>query len=281
MLLAAAMGCERIALYARFDSPVPPPILDSFREMVRRRAAREPLQYILGSVVFRRAKLAVGPGSFIPRPETEELVGAALERIRPMPDEVIETADLCTGSGCIAIALCIEEPRVRVTAMDISGEALAWAARNIAAHGLAGEPASAAPSSVASSPGALPPGWRVRLARGDLFDPLGETMRRAFHLIVANPPYIPREAAASLAPEIAMHEPPEALFADDEGFAVAGRILAIAHEFLRPGGWVLVEIGENHGDRARAAMAACPAYECVEVLRDLSGKERIAVARRR
>ncbi|MCX7805366.1 MAG: peptide chain release factor N(5)-glutamine methyltransferase [Planctomycetota bacterium] len=302
-LLAAAMGCERIRLYAGFETPVPQKALDRFREMVRRRANREPLQYIIGTANFRGVTLAVGPGVFIPRPETEDLVGAALERAGAIESDRIEAADIGTGCGCIAAALCMEDRRIRVLAADISDVALATAARNLGACGLlrpaagggrtAGTKAASegpqldvrcggpAPPSGGGPPVEADPGPRAKLAQGDLFDAVSKTGAGPFHLIVSNPPYISREEAGSLQPEVIAHEPPEALFAGDGGFELIGKILKTAPDFLLPGGWVLVEIGERHGPRAIETMRAAGAYDTTEVLKDLYGKDRIAAARKR
>jgi len=204
ILLAHAIGCKRIDLYARFETPVSKEALDAFRESVRRHAAHEPLQYILGFAEFRGLKIKVGPGVFIPRPETEELVDAALERCRGIAGGAIRALDLCTGSGCIPAALSVEEPRVQVVATDASETALKFAAENLAENGIpvfgeesrkaaatrkaprkkkksgedkAAEPVAAGKAAEPAAPAGPPPAQSpapggVKLVRGDLFEAL-------------------------------------------------------------------------------------------------------------
>lgn len=255
LLLAHALGCDRLRLYVEFEKPVTPEERASFRTLVRRRAEeRVPVAYLTGVREFWSLPLAVTPDVLIPRPDTETLVDAVLGRL---PDRSAELAilDLGTGSGAIALALARELPRAAITASDLSTAALAVARKNAEALGLAD---------------------RVRFVAGDGFAPLaGER----FDAIVSNPPYVAEAEAASLAPEL-RHEPALALFAPGDGTALLRRIAAEAARHLRPGGLLALELAPAQARDVTQCLAAAGFAEIAEH-RDLGGRVRAVSAIRR
>jgi release factor glutamine methyltransferase len=220
-------------------------------ELVRRRLAGEPLQYVLGTAAFRRIELRVGTGVFVPRPETE-LVAERAIALLPRGGTLV---DLCTGSGAIALSVADERPDARVVATEVSPAALRWARANR---------------------DALAP--HVELCEGDLFGPLPRDLARQVDVVVSNPPYVERRAAERLPRDVAEHEPERALFAPGAGTGVIERIAAAAPEWLRPDGAVVLEIGETQGPVVRALLEAL-GYGAVSVAPDLTGRDRIAEAR--
>ena len=182
--------------------------LADYRALVDKRAERIPLQHLLGSVQFGRATVAVGPGVFIPRPETESLLVWALHAIAAVVKPVV--VDLCTGSGAIALAIAAERPDARVIAVERSPSALAWARRNVVAQTGAGR-------------------TQVELRGGDIFDErLLVDLDGAADLVTANPPYVPE--GTPVEPEVADHDPPEAVFAGPDGLAVIRPMLVGGRE---------------------------------------------------
>lgn len=257
-LLAESLGTTRLGLYLEPDRPVSPDALDRFGELLGRRARHEPLQYLLGWEEFAGLRLRVGPGVFIPRPETELLVERALTLL---PDQAARVVDLGTGSGAIALALAQARPGVMVWAVERSAEACAWARANVAALGLAD---------------------RVQVIGGDLWTPLaGLGLDGEADLVVSNPPYIPADQLAELPEEVRAHEPIEALDGGPGGLAVHRRILAAAPEFLRPGGALLLELGVGQAAPLREMIEAQAAFEGLVFHRDLLGIERVLEVRRR
>ena len=224
----------------------------AFDAMVQRRAAGEPLQYVLGQWGFRTLDLYVDPRVLIPRPETEVVAGLAIAAVPPGGRVV----DLGTGSGAIALSIAAERwPDVEVWATDASADALAVARANTAGLGRRGA--------------------SVRLAEGDWFDALPDDLRGTFDVVVANPPYVPD--GALVARQVRDHEPHLALFGGDDGLDPGRRIVAEAPAWLRPGGTLVVEIGEDQG-AAIAAAAATAGFAQVEVRQDLTERPRALVA---
>lgn len=219
--------------------------------LVRRRAAGEPLQYLTGIAGFRQLELLVGPGVFIPRPETELVAGRAMELLPPRGRAV----DVGTGSGAIALSVALERPDATVYATESSSVALSYAARNRDATGLG-----------------------VELAHCDLLEGLPQELRGAVDVCVSNPPYVPTGERGSLPRDVADHEPAEALFSAGDGLGVLRRLASEARRWLRPGGWLVAEIGDRQGTPARALLAAA-GYRDVVVSRDLAGRERIVEGR--
>ena len=222
-----------------------------FSALVERRAAREPLQHLTGTAYFRHVELAVGPGVFVPRPETELLAGWAIEQAGALAEPVV--LDLCTGSGAIAKAVADELPQARVYAVELDPGAHAWAERNLAGTG-------------------------VELRLGDLataFDDLAGTV----DVIACNPPYIPLEAWESVAVEARDHDPHLALFSGADGLDAIRVLEARAALLLRSGGMVGAEHADAQGEAAPAVFAATGRWTDVRDHRDLAGRPRFVTAR--
>jgi len=248
-LLAGILGVERFALYLDPARRLSTPTVTRYLALIERRAAREPLQYLLGWEDFHGLRLAVTPDVLVPRPETEGLVEWAVEVLGGRPDPVV--ADLGTGSGAIACAIARALPAAEVLAVEVSVGALAVASRNVRELALSS---------------------RVRLLAGDLFAPLG-SIPASLDLVVANPPYLPSAVIPSLPPEVSRHEPRAALDGGPDGMAVIRRIVAGAPTVLKPGGWLLMEIGEEQAGRLASLMAA-EGFSGIRARRDWNGVER-------
>lgn len=251
LLVGHALALKRMQLYLQFERPLSAPELESIRTLVRRRGLREPVQYILGKTDFFGLKLKVDRRALIPRPETERLLELVTGRLGAPPAAIL---DLGTGSGAIALALAKHYPAARVTAVDLSAEALALAQENTAACGLAGQ---------------------LTLLQSSWFD--GLPPGGCFDLIVANPPYLSAEETAQAAPEVRAHEPMQALTAAEDGLADLRKILADAARFLAPGGMLALETGiAQHA--ALAALAVPAGFLRTESLPDLTGRDRFFLA---
>ncbi|MEE8106511.1 MAG: peptide chain release factor N(5)-glutamine methyltransferase [Planctomycetota bacterium] len=239
ILLAHVLECDRVTLYTDGERPLIDAELDSYRELVRRRARGEPVAYLVGQREFYGLPMAVTPDVLIPRPETEAIV----DRVRELEPATI--LDLCTGSGCIAIACAVRLPEAQIVATDVSAAALEVARGNAQRHEVED---------------------RVRFEEGDLFAALdGDTK---FDLIVANPPYVSTGSDT----ETTGHEPDVALFAGASGLDVIERILAEAPKWMAEGATLLMEIGEDQQD---AVLALAGADYGAKVLKDLAGHPRI------
>lgn len=251
LLLAHALRQPRAWLYAHAGDAVAPATSATLHSLLQRRVAGEPLAYLTGTRAFWTLDVEVGPAVLIPRPETECLVEAALQR---MPeDKAVRVADLGTGSGAIALALARERPFAQVLATDVSAAALSVARSNAARLGLA----------------------NVGFARGDWCAALGTI---AFDLIVANPPYI-----AAGDPHLAMgdlrFEPAAALVAGDDGLDAIRTIVRDAPRHLRPAGWLLLEHGWEQGPAVCDLLTAA-GFTQVACERDLEDRERVSLGRR-
>jgi release factor glutamine methyltransferase len=222
-----------------------------FTALVDRRAAREPLQHLTGTAAFRHVELAVGPGVFVPRPETELLAGWAVDRAGDLDRPVV--VDLCTGSGAIALAVATEVPSAQVHAVELDPGAFGWAERNLA-------------------------GTRVDLRRGDMADAFAD-LDGTVDVVVCNPPYIPLEAWESVAPEARDHDPAAALWSGDDGLAAMRVLEATAARLLRPGGLVGAEHADVQGESAPGVFAAAGRWADVRDHRDLAGRPRYLTAR--
>jgi len=257
ILLAKVLKIRRIDLFLRFEQPVTTPEQDAFRELMRRRAAGEPVAYLTGSKGFHDFDVEVGRGVLVPRPETETLVELALARggaARPVGAPPLRIVDVGTGSGCIAIALARGLPDSDVTAIELSHEAALIATRNIAA---------------------LAAG-RVRLLEGDGFAPVA---KESFDLVVSNPPYIAEGERASLPRDVRDFEPAGALFSGSDGLTAIRAWAAGAFAHLTPGGWALFEIGSTQKDAASTIFRDAGFLD-VSVSKDLSGLDRVVAGRR-
>jgi release factor glutamine methyltransferase len=246
-LLMHLLGTDRAGLYARTDG------LDTatarlYGRALCQRCTGAPLQYLTGEQQFMDLTLAVAPGVFVPRQETERLAEAALETIAGVAAPVV--VDVGTGTGAVALAIKRYRPEARVHATDVSGAAVTLARQNAARHGL-----------------------EVEVHLGDLLSPLPSNMRRTLDLLVSNPPYVTREEYDDLPDEVKA-EPYEALVG---GTDVHRRLVELAQVWLTPGGWLVVEIGEGQGGPVRALFGR--RLEDVEVLPDLAGRDRVVRGR--
>lgn len=257
VLLARVLGTTRLGLHLGPGRALSADARVAFAALVARRAGQEPIQYLVGEAEFCGVTVSVGPGVFIPRPETELLV----ERARAVlagPSGV--AVELCAGSGAVACALAVRRPGLLVWAIEQSPAALAWTRANVRGLGLAA---------------------RVTVLEGDLFAPLADLgLAGRCDLVVANPPYLPSPVLPALPEEVRGWEPEAALDGGPDGLAVIERILAAAPGFLRPGGTLLVEIGHDQGAVVRDRVGADARYGGAAVHRDFLGCERVLETRR-
>jgi release factor glutamine methyltransferase len=254
-LLAHVLGTTRsqLSLVSEVDGPA----TASFEALVSRRSRREPLQHLTGSAAFRYVELAVGPGVFVPRPETELLAGWAIEQAASATATSgrAVVVDLCTGSGAIARSIADEAPGADVHAVELEASAVAWAQRNLA-------------------------GADVDLRQGDMATAFPE-LDGLVDVVVCNPPYIPHEAWESVAPEARDHDPHAALFSTgDDGLDAIRVVERVAARLLRPGGHVGVEHADVQGESAPQVFAATDRWIDVRDHRDLAGRPRYLTARR-
>ena len=254
LLLAHALGLERLALYLQFDKPVEPTERSDFRELIRRRVSeRVPISLLLGEREFWSRPFQVTEDVLTPRPETETLVEAALKTIQQAAARVYRVLDVGTGSGAIGISLAADCPQAQVTATDICPKALQIAQINA---------------------DKLQVSENIQFLQGELFGPVGT---EKFDLIVSNPPYLARSEAEGLAPELA-HEPEQALFGGPDGYAVLRPFAVGVKERLELGGWVGVEIDSGQANVVAGWFAEAGLCE-IEILNDLAGRPRVVSAR--
>jgi release factor glutamine methyltransferase len=232
-----------------------------FWDDIARREAREPLQHITGRAYFRYLELAVGPGVFVPRPETEELAGWAVERLAALDVAEPVVADLGTGSGAIALAIAQEVPRAQVHAVEADPAARQWAARNVASL------AAAAPHTAG----------RVTLHAGDFATALAG-LDGAVDLVISNPPYLP--PGTELAPEVSDYDPPAALWGQGDGLDAIRVVAAAAARLLRPGGLVAVEHDASQGPAVYWLLAEENGWRHTRNHADLAGRDRFVTAER-
>lgn len=249
-LLAHVLGTTRARL--PLTDHVPAAADDDYRVLVARRAGREPLQHLTGRAGFRRVELAVGPGVFVPRPETELLAGWAVEQAAALPSPVV--VDLGTGSGAIARSIVEEVPHARVVAVEVEEEALGWAALNLAGTG-------------------------VDLRAGSLAT-AGEDLVGTVDVVVCNPPYVPLEAWETVAPEARDHDPPSALFSGPDGLDAIRVVEHRAGDLLRTDGVVGVEHADVQGESAPQVFVDAGRWRDVRDHRDLAGRPRYLTATR-
>jgi release factor glutamine methyltransferase len=246
-LLGKALGLSRVELYMHYDRPLSEADRDAYRELIRRRGGREPLAYVLGEWGFRRLTLGVDRRALVPRPETEIVVERALELLDGKADP--DVLDVGTGTGAIALAIADERPGARVTAIDLSREALELAQENARRTGV-----------------------HVRFVEEDLEEGFGA---EAYDLIVSNPPYVTPEEIDSLQPEIRDWEPRLALVGTTHTRTVAQHALRA----LRPQGYLVVEVSDERADEAAAVLEEL-GYEEVRTSPDLTGRDRVVEGRR-
>ncbi|GAT80844.1 N5-glutamine S-adenosyl-L-methionine-dependent methyltransferase [Streptomyces sp. F-3] len=223
-------------------------------EVIARREQREPLQHITGRAYFRYLELQVGPGVFVPRPETESVVGWAIDAVRAM--DVVEPCivDLCTGSGAIALALAQEVPRSRVYAVELSEDAMKWARKNVE-------------------------GTRVELRQGDALTAFPE-LDGQVDLVISNPPYIPLAERENIAPEVRDYDPEMALFSGEDGLDLIRGLERTAYRLLRPGGVVVVEHADTQGGQVPWIFSEERGWADAADHPDLNNRPRFATARK-
>ncbi len=224
----------------------------AYDELVRRRAAREPLQHLTGTAPFRYRELAVGRGVFVPRPETEVMTGWVLERLAGQEQPLV--VDLCTGSGAVAGAIATEHPGSVVHAVEKSHEACVWARHNLLGTG-------------------------VTLHETDI-DGCLRQLDGQVDAVVANPPYIPLGAWESVAAEAREYDPAEALWSGQDGLDAIRVVAATAARLLKPGGWFACEHADVQGESAPAVFAATGDFAAVRDQLDLAGRPRFVTGRR-
>ncbi|QWC84785.1 peptide chain release factor N(5)-glutamine methyltransferase [Nocardioidaceae bacterium] len=261
IMLAHVTGRSRGSLL--FSGPVATPQVEAYEALVTRRQAREPLYYLTGLAPFRHLELAVGPGVFVPRPETELLAGAAI-------DATIEAAggapgthghstpvvvDLCTGSGAIAASVAQEVPYARVHAVELEPSALVWAERNLAATS-------------------------VDLRAGDLRDACPD-LDGQVDVVVCNPPYVPLTAFEGVDLEARTHEPDRALFSGEDGLDAVRALEVTAARLLRPGGWLGFEHASEQARTAPGVLVSAGRWTRVRDHADLLDRPRFTTARLR
>jgi release factor glutamine methyltransferase len=286
ILLAHTLGVSRLDLYLRYDQPLNADELARFKALMVRRREGEPVAYLTGHREFWSLDIQVTPAVLIPRPETETLVAAALEAAKdfrgggegptappPSPEPPIRGdvgagfkpapttpwgLEVGVGSGAVVIALAKELPRMAWVGLDLSGAALTVARANARRHGVAD---------------------RVHFLRSDLLAGLKPTA--AFTLLVANLPYVPRAEWERLPREIKAFEPPGALLGGEDGLDLIRPLIRQAQQYVKGGGWVLLEVGDQQAPQVAALVEESGAYNRIETIKDFSGMERVVRARRR
>lgn len=239
----------------RLLSPVE---LAAARGLVMRRAGREPLQYIFGTQEFCGLEFHVNRAVLIPRPETELLVEYAAQRIPAERKAII--VDVCTGSGCIAVAIARKRPRARVIATDLSNPSLAVARQNAIYHGV---------------------GERITWLEGDLLGAVaGQGLEGQADLIISNPPYIAEADWATLQPEVRLFEPKDALVVGPQGTELHERLLHESGQYLSPGGALIMEIGAGQARAMRRIVEQTPGYKFHRLIYDEAGLERVVIVER-
>ena len=254
LLARWVLGWDAARLIAQGRDPLPPELAARYDAIIERRARREPVAYLVGHQEFWGLNFDVSPAVLIPRPETELIVEAVIERFAKSAAP-LRIADVGTGSGCLAVALAHELPRARIVATDTSHEAIAIARRNAAQHGVSD---------------------RIDLRRTDLLDEI----EGPFDLIVSNPPYVPEIDRPTLPPEVRDHEPAAALFAGPDGLTIIERLLKQAHDRLREGGTLVMEFGHGQSAAIQALVNHTGRFAGVSVRQDLQGIPRVLIASR-
>jgi release factor glutamine methyltransferase len=254
ILLAHTLHLNRIDLYLRYDQPLCNNELERYKSLIKRRARREPVAYILGAKEFWSMELAVTPDVLIPRPETESLVETALgvlaDDLHVVPRRIL---DLGTGCGAIALALASRQPQHLFFASDLSKAAARIARQNAKRHGLDD---------------------RIHFFVGDWMEPL-LNKSPLFDLIISNPPYIPSGGIPELQPEIYKYEPLSALDGEKDGLGCLRKIIGDAHCLMKPRGFLVLEIGHDQKAAVQRIIEHCGKYNEVVFSKDYSGMDRV------
>ncbi len=260
-LLAYVLSCDRSRLYTNPNNVIDATDICKYKELIYKRAAHVPLQYITRRAEFMSLDFVVDERVLIPRPETEILVETVLKRAEDdkFSDKRIIVMDIGTGSGNIAVSLAKFLSNAEIYTNDISQDALTLAQTNVQRHKVID---------------------KVHLLNGDFYNIfVGNIQKKQVDFIVSNPPYISESEWNSLEPEVREHEPWEALVGGKDGFCFYRRIIMGATDWLRPGGYLIVEIGETQANTVIKLMQNELYYDEIEVIKDLQGKERIISAR--
>ena len=259
LLLSHVVGLKRIELYTQFNKAVDKQQLDRLHDLVKRAGQNEPIAYLVGRTEFYSLEINITPDCMVPRPETELLVERAIEFLRTRRDTQF-VCDLCTGSGCIAVAIAKNFPDARIIATDICDSALAVAAGNIEKHQLKD---------------------RITLLHGDLFDPIISGLDvNEFDLIVCNPPYVSTAEYEKLDRNVKDYEPKIALFAGVDGLDIYRRIIEKADDFLKPNAALMLEIGFAQGQAVRQLLEQTGAFTEIKIEKDFHNNDRIVSARK-
>ncbi len=259
LLISYVLGLKRIELYTNFDRPVSKPQLDQLHQLVKRATQNEPIAYITGRCEFYSLEFAVTRDCLIPRPETELLVERAVEFLRGRPGKQL-VCDLCTGSGCIAVAIAKNVAGIDLLATDISDAALQVAIQNAQKHAVA---------------------ERIRFLHGDLFEPLVPQLDKCrFDLIVCNPPYVTSSEYETLERNVKDYEPAEALLGGAHGLDIYRRICEQTEQFLKSDAALILEIGYAQGQNVKELLEQTQLFADIVVEKDLQDNDRIIIARR-
>ncbi|HPS54451.1 MAG TPA: peptide chain release factor N(5)-glutamine methyltransferase [Sedimentisphaerales bacterium] len=259
MLMSEVLNKQRIQLYTDFEEIVPKPQLDKLHSLIKRAAANEPVAYLIGRTEFYSLEIFVNEHTLIPRPETEQLVEKAIDFLRTRKNKQM-VLDLCTGSGCIAVAIAKNFPAADIIATDICESALQVAAKNIENHHL---------------------NEQIKLLQGNLFDPvIPQLDTSAFDLIVSNPPYISTEEFEKLDKNVKDYEPKLALLAGDEGLDVYKKIAAQVNQFLKPDAQLIMEIGYKQGPSVKDMLENLHCFSEVKIIKDFQRLDRIVIAKK-
>jgi release factor glutamine methyltransferase len=256
VLLAHARGCQRIELYTAFEEEPTEAVRTTFRELVGRRAKGAPVAYLVGRREFFSLMFEVTPDVLIPRPDTESLVVRAIDLAKTCGGGELRIADVGTGSGIIGITVAKHIKNCQVTAIDVSASALEVAKRNAAKHGVA---------------------ERIEFVESDLLAAVPADAK--FDLILSNPPYVASDEMAGLAADVRDHEPHLALDGGASGTEVIERLIPQAAERLKPGGWLLMEVGADNAARVEELVKANTAFEIAETLKDIANLPRVVQAK--
>lgn len=260
VLLSHARNCQRIELYTAFNEEPPEEVKARFRELIKRRAQGEPVAYLVGKKEFYSISFQVGPGCLIPRSETEHLVIECLDRAKVIrqssPTHHFHIADVCTGSGCVAISIAKHLDVSNIVAIDISEQALEIARSNIDHYGLSD---------------------RIELRQSNLLDSIDNN---SLDFIVSNPPYVSETEYAQLDRSVKNFEPKVALVSGETGMELIQKLAVQSLEKLNPSGWFLCELSPMIADRSLEFVKAIGGWKSESLVKDLSGKKRILIAQK-
>ncbi|MCU0712603.1 MAG: peptide chain release factor N(5)-glutamine methyltransferase [Pirellula sp.] len=260
VLLSHARNCQRIELYTAFNEEPPEEVKAKFRELIKRRAQGEPVAYLVGKKEFYSLSFQVAPGCLIPRSETEHLVIECLDRAKAIrqssPSHSFQIADVCTGSGCVAVSIAKHLESAKIVAIDLSEDALEIAKTNVNLHGLAD---------------------RIELRQGDLLNSIDN---ESLDFIVSNPPYVSESEYSDLDRSVKNYEPKIALVSGESGMELIEQLAVRGPEKLRPSGWFLCELSPMIADRSLEFIQGLGTWKNESLVKDLAGNKRILIAQK-